>query len=172
MDFARVSRENGLWKDLLVSWEAQCGSFNENFDEYASASMTVLKDLADGVQLHDRGVYALFDKGAFHSVAQLNCNFLPGYEGKVLRVRHIVLAPEYDFSEDIPLDVYGRTLALTFDGVLNVATSDMPATHVKFHLRSRGDRQFFSEVQPRLAQRGEFAAVEMRGAWLYLSTRA
>lgn len=168
----RVSLQNGEWEKLLLQWEKECSEYGEALDDFASASIPMMATVASGPQLSDRAIYALENESGYQSVCQLNVAFLPGYEGKVLRVRTLVLAPRFDFDEGIDLSVYGDVLGATFGGVVDVAREQMPARHIKFHFRSPADRQFFESLRTELEPEGQFASVAMKGAWLYISMRS
>jgi len=107
----------------------------------------------------------------YDAMCQLNVAFLPGYTGKVLRVRHIIHSPMFDFDEGKTVDDYVNVLADIFSGVLSASEGEMLAPHVKFHFRSPAERSFFNTLQDILSKRPIFAGVEMRGAWLYISKR-
>lgn len=157
------------WQDLSLCWEKQSNEYGENFSDHASASMPVLEDLATGPQLADAGVFAFDTEGAPQAVAQCNSTFLPGYSGKVLRVRHIVLAPRFELDEEISLEDYGQVLAGIFGGSVILSAAQMPTDHVKFHLRSRAERMFGERFKNALSESSAFSKVDMRGAWIYLS---
>lgn len=168
MEFKRISRENGLWDKLWVDWDEICSTFNENFQDFAPSSLTVLKPLAESPQIGSAGVYALFDEGAPLAVCQLNVAFIKGYDNKVLRLRHLLLSPEFDFSDDVTVENYVQILSETFAGTVLCAQNEMHAKHVKLHLQSPADRQFFKEIEQHLSKSATFASIKLHGAWLYV----
>lgn len=169
----RVSQENGCWQELTLAWEKECGEFQENFEEYAVASMPVLEPLATGTQMTQAGVYAFAPNGRYQAICQANSSFLPGYTGKVLRIRHIVFSPMFDYSDEIDIQTYGNTLVGVFSGVILMSYEDMPAQHIKFHLRSPAEMEFGEQFTKVLKEHEEFknafTNVNMKGAWIYLS---
>jgi hypothetical protein len=168
MNFKRVSIENGLWPELLRQWEDECSSYEEDFSDYATASIPTLRPLAESAQVKKAGVYALCDESYYMALCQLNVAFLPGYDGKVLRVRHIVHSPRYDFDNDVAIEQYGDLLSRLFVGVFDASDGEMAAPYVKFHFKSPAERAFFAALQTALHGHSAFASVEMRGSWLYI----
>ena len=101
-------------------------------------------------------------------MCQLNVALLPGFDGKVLRVRHIVHSPKYDFDDTVGVDDYASFLVDIFLGVFSISYTEMPAPYIKFHFRSPAERSFFSEFKKALEVKDHFKAIEMRGSWLYI----
>ncbi len=162
--------EDGSWGDFEADWRNQCAAFQEEFEQYAVGSIPVLQSVA-GEPRDDCGVFALkAEDGSFAAVAQVNSTNLPGYTEKVLRVRHLLMSPTHDFG-DPSVEDYGKVLARMFTRTVNLAYSRMPSLHVKFHLRSPADQQFFYGVIDALKEFEIFTSVAMRGAWLYLSLK-
>ena len=157
------------WQNLALEWEKQSNSFGENFSDHASASMPVLEELASGAQLADAGVYSYDVEGIPQAIAQCNATFLPGYTGKVLRVRHIVLAPRFELDDSLSLEDYGEVLVGIFGGSVLLSVGEMPTEHVKFHLRSPAEQMFGERFKTALLKSPVFTKVDMRGSWIYLS---
>ena len=112
--------------------------------------------------------FALREGESILAVCQLNVAFIKGYDNKVLRLRHLLLSPKYDFSDDITVDDYVNILSEIFAGTIHCATDELPAKHVKLHLQSPADRQFFKEIEQHLNKSTTFSSVKMHGAWLYI----
>lgn len=169
MEFVRLSDEDGSWQSFLSDWEAQCERLDEDFESYLFSAIDIVKDLAaPPLQTHS-GVYAIKDAdGVFLLMCQLNAAHLPGYTGRVLRVRQLCFAPMYDVGE-LDLEHYAQALVALFYEIVTLSKKDMPAAHIKFHLRSPNDRLFFTALGSALMRSGEFSSVVMRGAWLYIS---
>ena len=155
------------WDKLVLDWEAECDEFSESFDEYAMASLPVLRDLACGAPRKDAAVFGLKTENKFDVVCQANSSLLPRYDGKVLRIRHIVLSPRFDFA--MTLDEYSETLVGVFAGVLSLAYGEMASDHVKFHLKSPAERAFGEAFTAALKNHDAFTEVAMKGSWIYLS---
>lgn len=169
MTLERVSLADGAWESLCRQWEGECEEFGEEFDEFAPASFPVLDALARGTPFANAGVFAVLENGEYLAACQINATLLPGYTGKVLRVRHIVFSPRYDLSPDLEVEDYAKTLVGVFGGVIVLSYKNMVASHIKFHLRSPAERQFGTLFKEALEGHGAFSEVAMRGAWIYLS---
>ncbi|HDR28646.1 hypothetical protein [Rhodovulum sp.] len=169
MEFERLSRENGLWTRLWLNWDSACSEFNESFSDFAPSALSVLKTLAEDPQTKSAGVFGVVRGDDVLAACQLNVAGLPGYSGKVLRLRHLVLSPRFDFSEDTTVDDYVDVLSTMFAGTVRCAETAMPADHIKLHFRSPADREFFNRFQRELSGSATFGSVQMRGAWLYLT---
>jgi hypothetical protein len=166
--FPRITVVDNSWDDLCGRWRSTCEEHGEEFDQYAIGAMPVLRDLAAD-ERDGSGVFALRDgDGTYHAILQANSTLLPGYEGKVLRIRHLVASPSYDFG-DHTLEEYSRMLARVFAKVVRLSEESMPSPHIKMHLRSPADVQYFGQVGSFLGDSGLFSAVKMSGAWLYLT---
>lgn len=164
----QLRASDGSWQALVGAWTAECLAFEEDFDQYASASIPVLQALAEAEEA-SAGVFALVDEsGRYHAVLQANSSFLPGYNGKVLRVRHLLASPAYDFGE-FTVQEYSSILSKAFSRVVRLSEEVYPSPHIKMHLRSPSDIAFFEVVGDFLGNSGLFTSVRIRGAWLYLT---
>lgn len=168
VSFQRISLENGRWRDLLVAWEAECSTYGENLEDYAVASLPTVKPLAEGVQTNSAGVYGLEGESGYMALCQLNVGFIPGYRDKVLRVRHSIFAPRFDFDNTVTFQEYVNVIADLLTGVLAVSDAEMVAPNVKFHFRSPAEREFFQAFREAAEARGAFGDIQMKGAWLYI----
>lgn len=167
-ELIRVSRENGLWQNLLKGWNDECEAFGENLDDYATSSMAVIRPLAEETQTPNAGIYALAADDSFMGLCQLNVAFIPGYTDKVLRVRHIVHSPRFDFDDSVSIDDYTKFLSGLLVGVFHISNNDMRAPNIKFHFKSPAERFFFDKIKGAVKDSGIAEMVEMRGAWLYI----
>lgn len=158
----------GTWDLFESDWRAQCSTFGEDFDQYAIGSIPVLREMAAQSSADLAVVGLRAENGSYAAVAQVNTAYLPGYDGKVLRVRHMLMSPTHDFGE-LTIEDYATVLSRMFSRTVSLTFSEMPASHVKFHLRSPGDRQFFSSALTALKDFEFFTNVAMRGSWLYLT---
>jgi len=157
------------WRELVLQWEDECARHGENFDEFAVASLPVLEELACSAPRRDAAVFGLSTGGLINVVCQANACFLPGYTGKVLRIRHIVLSPKFDFSDELELSDYEEALVGVFQGALGLAYGEMPSDHVKFHLKSPAERAFGAAFTEALKSVRHFSNVAIKGSWIYLS---
>lgn len=165
----RLLKTDGTWQAFADSWRAECEDLGEDFDGYAEATFSVVEELIDTEQQR-AGVFALDWGGKFPVMCQINKAPLPKYDSPVLRVRFITLSPEYDLTEktiseygDVLVDLLGQVLGLAYlDG-------ELKSRHIKFHLRSPSDQQFFRALGLGLSKHESFESIETRGAWLYIS---
>lgn len=168
-NFQRLLAADGSWKDFIKDWETQCEAFDEDFSMYTNGPLTVVKDVAETPECNtEAAVYAYHDGERFAAMCQVNCTYLPGYTGKVLRVRMLYLSPFYDFG-DTSVDQYAAILTQLFLNIYNVSIIEMPSQHIKFHLRSPGDRVFFTMLGNHLDRSQVFGSVSVRGSWLYIT---
>lgn len=167
-ELQKLQVSDGSWSSFCDDWRQQCECHDEAFDEYAPGSFSVLEELANNNE-RKAGVFATKIDGSFVSCFQVNVARLPKFDGPVMRVRHLVLAPDYDFG-DLSIDQYALALTSSFTAVLELASQDvsMKAKHVKFHLRSPADRSFFAFLQQQLNESSHFETVQMSGSWLYI----
>ncbi|MCF3974008.1 hypothetical protein [Paracoccus salsus] len=169
-ELRELSAADGSWDAVEQSWSRECREHGEDLDEYAIGSLPVVKDLADTPHQRTRAL-GLFDTGGrCHAICQANVAVIPGYKEPVLRVRHLLLSPAYDFG-DLDGGAYAMALTSVFAGVVKAAFTTLPAKHVHFHLRSPADVSFFGAVAKTLASLPTFETVQMRGAWLYLTLK-
>ncbi len=131
------------------------------------ASWPVLSECAEA-DMRDEGVYALEFDGETHAICRANSVLIPNYIGKVLRVRHILMSPFYDFG-DVSIEKYARALSKLFVGAIHLSNIGLPSPHVKFHLRSVADRQFFSTIGDSMSELDMFSSVKLKGSWLYIT---
>jgi hypothetical protein len=169
MEFSKATIHNGSWEALLDAWEAECNAYEENLSDYATASLPVLSDLASQTPLKNSGVFVLSHEENQLAVCQANVAFLKGYDGPVLRVRHITFSPRFDYDSDIPLSEYTEALVEVFVHAIQLALTEMPAKHVKFHLRSPTEREYAQAFSDALQGNSAFTKVAAKGSWIYLS---
>jgi len=173
-ELKRLKAADGSWAAFEADWSAQCVAFDEDFGQFAQATIGVLRDLAEQTPAPKAAAtFGLWNSetGAFDAVAQLNSTLIPGHDGKVLRIRHLLLSPYFDFG-DYPIETYSTVLSRMFAHTASLSVAGTFASrHIKFHLRSPADRQFFAGFVEPMAQLGIFSKVVMRGAWLYLSLK-
>ncbi|MGC5747349.1 hypothetical protein J4P41_01730 [Gluconobacter sp. NFX36] len=170
MQFSLIActAQNGLWKSVRHSWREQCEDFEEDGDSYAQAGMSVLAPLAEE-PLRRAKVYVLCDEaGTPHCIFQANSTFLPHFTGRVLRIRHMILSPDYDYGSK-SVEEYAQILTEAFSQACDLAIKELPSAHVKFHFRTPADLEFFRRARPSLAKEPAFTSVDMHGAWLSLS---
>ncbi|WP_147279059.1 hypothetical protein [Paracoccus versutus] len=162
-----LSVADGSWAAVYADWSKHCIRYGESIEDYAVGSLSTIQELAEKNE-PKAAAYGLFDSdGNCHAMCHANVANIPGYKHPVLRVRHLLLSPDYDFGEYGAAE-YANVLTSIFAGVVAKAFTDLPAKHVKFHLRSPADVAFFNAVAKTLASLPTFDTVQMKGAWLYL----
>ena len=154
---------------MISQWQKECDDFGEEFIDFAPASLPALAPFADELESDVEGVYACFDGSNYHGALKLNLAHIAGYQGKVLRSRHMVFSPRFDFDEKLSITDYTTLLTELVLGVLAVSDAEMSAPHVKFHFRSPAEKSFFNVFAGVVSSRGMFKDVAMRGTWLYIS---
>ena len=170
MRFMRLEKSTGSWDRFTQQWRSECSDYDEDFAHYATASLSALEYECDTGSPDDgSGVFGLLDENdRFHAACFLNSTFLKGWTGKVLRVRHLVLSPYYDF-EDLELEHYATTLAHAFTAIVNVSNDELPSQHIKIHYRSPYDRTFFAAFALTMKSSNGLQSVESKGMWLHLT---
>lgn len=169
LDIIRLQNSDGTWQAFKDDWEAQCAAYGEDFNSFAEGTFSVVKDLLDDSG-EAAGLFAIKEGDHHVSMCQLNRASIPGYSSPVLRVRFMTLSPEFDFG-DKSIEDYSGVLVATFATVLAVSNTVMEAKHIKFHLRSPADRQFFALLGKGLNEADMFHSVHVRGAWLYVTKK-
>ena len=170
MKLVRLSKTDGTWENLENLWKEECENYEEDYDSYAQASLGTLRyECENGEGYNATGVYTLTDDtGKLHAACFLNSTLLKGYTGKVLRVRHFILSPYYDF-EDLELDDYANILASFFVSLVEISDGELKSPHIKIHYRSPYDRTFFAAFGLTMRSTGRFRTVETKGMWLHLT---
>jgi len=169
--FKQLQQNDGTWDVFCDDWNRQCAAFDDDLESYGEGWLQVLRDLAADANAESRkaGIFALIDAQGFHwAVCQVNCAAIKGYDGPVIRVRHIILCPHIDYGE-ADITTYGSVLAGVFAEVYARSGRQWPAGHIKFHLRSPEDQKFFGLLSTALAGTDRFSSVSMKGAWLYVT---
>jgi len=162
------SANNGLWKSVRQQWRQQCEDFDEDGDSYARSAMDVLDELAEEPTRRAK-VFVLRDENhVAHCIFQANSTRLPQFDGFVLRIRHMILSPDYDYGKKSVTE-YAQILTESFAHACNLALEELPSDHVKFHFRTPADLDFFRRARPTLETDPAFTSVMMYGAWLSLS---
>lgn len=167
-EFICLREEDGTWERFLIDWKSQCADLDEDFSIYENEPVGVVHDLVAGEVRNDAAAYALHDGTRFCAMCQVNCTPLPGYIGNVLRVRMLYLSPYFDFG-DFGLEDYSKIIIRIFSEIIKLSDTRMESKHIKFHLRSPADRQFFASFGNVLDTQRVFGSVSTRGSWLYIT---
>ena len=167
VDLVQLDKKSKTWQVLAEQWKYACDLMDEDFTQFAMSTWPVLEESAGRNSRHE-GVFGLRLDDQFHVVCCANSVNLPGYQGRVLRIRHILMSPFYDLG-DATIDDYSSALSKLFAGTVKLSNDVMPSPHIKFHLRSVADRQFFSYVENGFDGSDMFSSFTVRGSWLYIT---
>lgn len=170
MNLERLNRSDGSWDDFESQWQNQALQYDDEPEFFSAGSLVTLKtECCNGQQDKDSGVFALKDEhGEFHAACFLNCTPLKGYVGKVLRVRHTVFSPYYDY-EDLELEEYAIALTQMFHGIVDASNETLPSKHIKLHYRSPHDRPLFAAFALNMKHAKVFKNVDSKGMWLHIT---
>lgn len=170
-EFVRLLKSDGTWDAFCGDWKSQCDALGEDFEGYTEATFSVVDEIVTDFQRRS-GVFALRQNGSHLAMCQVNLAALPGYEGPVLRVRFITLSPEYDLTNKT-ISEYGDVLVGLLGEVLELAylDEDLTCRHIKFHLSSPADQQFFRALGMHIQEHNIFEKIETRGSWLYITRK-
>jgi hypothetical protein len=127
--------------------------------------MSATKPLLIQTQVY---LHLLMKKSRIHAACFLNNALLKGYTGKVLRVRHLILSPYYDF-EDLEIEDYAGVLGSYLLALIECSEKELISKHLKIHYRSPYDRTFFATFAMAMRTTGRLPAIESKGMWLHLT---
>lgn len=170
--FLRLGEEGTSYEGLLASWRTETEALGEDFEIFSAIPVSVFQQIAEK-DANSTALYAArANDGSFGAVCMLNHARIPGYDGPVLRVRHILLSPKFDLT-DVSLSEYSDVLFTILSGVIHCSDHDdrMKANYIKFHLRSPADVQFFAAVGKALSGASVYRSVHSSGAWLYITKK-
>lgn len=158
---------DGTWSSVVEEWRKQCDV--EDFEIFCDGIFGVVENLAKHPE-QKAAVLGVKLEGQTVAVCQVNTKLIKGYEEPVLRVRHLILSPYYDLNDVTTLE-YGKVIVSVFNSVLEVSDDhqQLGAKHIKFHLRSSSDQQFFTAMGDGLRHSDLFDTVQSKGAWLYVT---
>ncbi|MDO6415931.1 hypothetical protein Q4F19_16190 [Sphingomonas sp. BIUV-7] len=165
--FYRLLTADGSWQKVIDDWQRQCEEVGESIDEFAPESRALLHGFAESCE-KDTWAAGLFEDSRCVAIAMLNRTMLPKTSGYTLRVRHVIVSPLLDYGA-LSKDAYADTLVSFTWAVVQISETTLPAEHVKFHLRSPGDMDYFRAFGNALDSKGVFARVSMHGAWLAIT---
>ena len=74
-----------------------------------------------------------------------------------------------DQSQGGSIEAYTVLLGGVFAEAVALSYDQMPADHIKFHLKSPAERTFGNLFTNALGERNVFREVVMKGSWIYLS---
>ncbi len=167
MEISRLLIDDGTWSKFEDDWKGQCEEVEDDFDCYAPAPLSVIRELAAKASDKEWAV-TISDSGRFMAAACAIKTLQKGFNGAVLRIREVTVCPLLDYGK-LDENAYIDTLIGILNGAIKLSESGLVANHIKLHLRSPTDAVFFRAFGNTLDSKGAFAASEAHGAWLTLS---
>lgn len=166
---------DGSWDRFEQDWRNQCQKGDSEFDEYAPTSLRLFKGVVDGTgaslgPLNTSVIAALWDNDTEHYylAALLNRAGLPGWDGRVLRVREMTVSPLID-CDMAAVAMYPDVIIGILNGVFHLAGTSLGADHIHMNLRSPADKAFFAAFGTAFGASGVATKVETKGSWLYVT---
>jgi hypothetical protein len=156
------------WPALKSQWQAECSALKEDFSTFAVGTFGALNSLA-AQDTEKSGLYGLQTKSGYDAFCQVNRLLSAKFDGPLLRARFVTVSPRYDFGQQSMAE-YGQVLVTLFSGAVWLAGTEQPARHVRFHLRSPADGQFFHGISAALAS-SPFSQFGIQGSWIECSLR-
>ncbi|MEA1619189.1 hypothetical protein SOQ14_09690 [Erythrobacter sp. T5W1-R] len=167
MEISRLLLGDGTWSQFESDWRVQCETVDDDFDCYAPAPLSVIRDFASRESDKDWAV-AVSHGDRFMAAACAIRTLQKGFDGPVLRIREVTVCPLLDYG-NLDENAYVDTLIGILNGAINLSESGLEAQHIKLHLRSPADAVFFRAFGMTLDSKRVFAATEAHGAWLTIS---
>jgi hypothetical protein len=167
MEISRLLLSDGTWSEFEVDWRSQCNDVDDDFDFYAPAPLSVIREFAEKESDKEWAV-AIMNDGRYTAAACAIKALQKGFDGPVLRVREVTVCPLLDYG-NLDENAYVDTLIGILNGAIKLSESGLVAKHIKLHLRSPADAVFFRAFGNTLDSKGVFAATEAHGAWLTIS---
>ncbi|MBZ6377358.1 hypothetical protein B5C34_05330 [Pacificimonas flava] len=170
-----LNQNDGSWKSFRENWEQQCEQLDENPDSYAPDAFSAIRTCLETpvMQSSDRKSQAvsLVDSDEQHMVAAvLHWHPAPGVKGHILKVRQLTVCPRLDFGE-LDEDFYADVLVELTSRVYKLSENELPATEIRFHLRSPADKVYFAAFGKKIDGENVFEQVKHHGAWLHIVKR-
>lgn len=160
---------DGTWDALVDDWGRICQSYDEDFENYMTVSIPTLKQQCIECE-NERwsGSYSLKNNEGQHiAVAFLNAAHIKGFNGRVLRVRHLSMSPLYDFGE-YDEGTYAKTLSEIVMKIVEMSDSDLESPNIKIHFRSPADVRLFRIFAEKMNEFEHFSTIKMVGSWLHI----
>lgn len=170
MELVRLLASDGSLELFDADWKAQCTRVDEDCDSFGEATASVIRDLARKEGDKEWAV-AIKNDDHFMAAACAIRTMQKPFTGWVLRIREVTVCPLLDYG-NFDENAYVDTLIAILNGALKLSESNLPADHIKLHLRSPADAVFFRAFGNTLDSKGVFAATEAHGAWLTISKAA
>jgi len=156
------------WPALKAQWQAESAALKEDFSTFAVGTFGALNSLA-AQDTEKSGLYGLQTDAGYEAFCQVNRLLSAKFDGPLLRARFVTVGPRFDLGER-PMADYAQVLVTLFSGVVWLANTEQPARHIRFHLRSPADAQFFHGISASIGH-SPFSQFAMRGSWIECSLR-
>lgn len=170
-----LALNDGSWDNFREDWIAQCDEVGEVFEDYASDSLSIISGIVTGAVasmggVNDTRIGALIDEetGRYYACFMLNHTMVPGNPGYTLRVRHILVSPLLDYGV-AEVALYPDVIVGILTGIVHLSSTELSAQHIRLHLRSPEDQDFFRALGTSLHGAGVFESVQTHGTWLYIT---
>lgn len=169
MDLLPLSESDKSWQSLQAQWRGESADLKDDFSTFAVGTFGALNPIAQE-DVTKSGLYGLHDGKSFKAFCQVTRLLMKGYDSPVLRARFATVSPKFDLGTHNMAD-YVQVLTHLFSGIVWLARSRMPAKHVRFHLRSPADAQYFFGLASTSLEGNPFSKFEIRGAWIECTLR-
>jgi hypothetical protein len=163
-----IGETGSAWQSLKAQWKTEAEGAGEDFSTFAIGTFSALDPLA-AQEPAKSGLHGLYDGSRAHAFCQVNRLLMPRYSAPVLRARFATVSPAYDVGLH-GVGGYAQVLVSLFSGVVWLSRNKLAADHVRFHLRSPGDAQFFAALQIN-TDLSPFSSFTTRGAWVECSLK-
>lgn len=170
MQLVPITEIDRSWSKLKSQWETESASLREDFSTFAVGTFSALDPLAFK-DARESGLFGLRHEDSFVAFCQVSRLLVKKYTSPMLRARFVTVSPKFDFGV-ASLEEYANVLVQIFSGVVWLARSQLPASHLRFHLRSPADAQYFAGLQACSIEQNPFREFGIRGSWVECTLRA
>lgn len=169
MQLVPLTEIDRSWSKLKAQWRDQSTLLQEDFSTFAIGTFAALDPLALK-DSKESGLFGLHDGSNFMAICQVSRLLVKGRAAPLLRARFITMAPKFDLGES-GLNEYAHVLVQLFSAVVWLARGALPASHIRFHLKSPADARYFSGLQTSSLEENPFRKFIIRGSWIECSLR-
>lgn len=159
------------WNEIKNNWIKEYKKYEtDDYELSIPSSFQIFQEIiitqADNIQ-----IFSLDDKeGKSQALFQGNIASIPKYDSPVLRIRHIIFSPIWDF-EIKNVDEHSKLWGELFSEIANLAINKQ-IKHIKIHMNSPYEaKMLFANVAKSLEKQGIFSNVRDYGAWVDFSIK-
>lgn len=167
MEVVRLLESDGTLAAFDADWKSQCAEVGEDCDSFGQGTVPMIRRFASTDNNKEWAV-AVVDGDRFLAAACFIRAIQKPFSGPVLRIRELTVCPLLDYG-NLDEIFYGNTLVSVLQGAIKLSERNLQAQHIKLHLRSPADAEFFREFREKLDSAGAFASTAAHGAWLIFS---